>query len=275
MKLTKEQQHERDLEYIKNFRLLDDDFAKKVFDDVECVQEILRIILDKPDLAVETVKSEYEIHNLWGRSVRFDIFAKDATGKPYDIEIQRADRGAGEKRARYNSSLIDAETLKRGTDPEDLPESYVIFITENDVLGDDLPIYHIERTVVETQKRFNDEAHIIYVNGATDDDGAIGRLMCDFRCTSADDIRNNVLAHKVRELKDTEKGVSNMCKAMEEMRAEAAAAAAAEAAAAATVAERVENIKNLMANLKWDFKQAAAALGIPQSEQERYAELIK
>ena len=55
-------------------------------------------------------------------------------------------------------------------------------------MGDNLPIYHIERTVIETDKRFGDEAHIIYVNGATEDDGSIGQLMYDFRCTDPKEI---------------------------------------------------------------------------------------
>ena len=51
------------------------------------------------------------------------------------------------KRARYNSSLIDANVTEPGEQYEALNESYVIFITENDVLGKGLPIYHIERMV--------------------------------------------------------------------------------------------------------------------------------
>jgi len=63
------------------------------------------------------------------------------------VEIQRSDYGAGVKRARYNSSQIDANVTEPGEQYEALNESYVIFITENDVLGKGLPIYHIERMV--------------------------------------------------------------------------------------------------------------------------------
>ena len=37
----------------------------------------------------------------------------------------------GFKRARYHSSLIDANILLVGDDTKNLPETYVIFITEN------------------------------------------------------------------------------------------------------------------------------------------------
>lgn len=41
------------------------------------------------------------------------------------------------KRARYHSSVIDANSLNPGDEFTDLPECYVIFITENDVLEKD------------------------------------------------------------------------------------------------------------------------------------------
>ena len=35
---------------------------------------------------------------------------------------------------------------------QELNETYVIFITENDVLGENLPIYHVDRIIRETGK---------------------------------------------------------------------------------------------------------------------------
>ena len=49
--------------------------------------------------------------------------------------MQRNDKGASVKRARYNSSLIDANVTELGDEYEKLNETYVIFITENDALG--------------------------------------------------------------------------------------------------------------------------------------------
>ncbi len=45
--------------------------------------------------------------------------------------------------------------------------------------------------------------------------------MRDFFQTEAEKIKNPVLSDRVKFLKETEKGVSKMCKAMEELRAEA------------------------------------------------------
>ena len=105
---------------------------------------------------------------------------------------------------------------------ENLCESYVIFITENDIMKVGLPIYHIDRTVKETGELFGDESHIIYVNSQIKNGTALGKLMHDFSCTSAKDMYYEVLANRVQYFKEDEKGVAVMCKVMEDMRNEAA-----------------------------------------------------
>ena len=76
---------EKNLQRIKQFRLLDDDFMSKVFEDIACIQLLLQIILNRNDLQVNEVRSQYTIKNLQGRSVRLDIFAIDQLGKKYNI----------------------------------------------------------------------------------------------------------------------------------------------------------------------------------------------
>lgn len=106
---------------------------------------------------------------------------------------------------------------------------YVIFITENDVLGGDHPIYHIDRAIKETGALFGDESHIIYVNSQIKDDTVLGRLMHDFSCTKAENMYYQILADRVCYFKEDAKGVAIMCKVMEDMRNEAAREAAREA----------------------------------------------
>ena len=219
-KIEKLRFDKKDLERLARLRLLDDDFMTKVFEDKECAEILLQIILDRKDLKVLRVQVQYTVKNLQGRSVRLDILAIDETGKIYDIEVQRDDKGAGTKRARYNSSMLDANITEPGEEFEKLPETYVIFITENDVLGGDLPIYHIDRTIQESKELFQDESHIIYVNSQITDETELGKLMQDFRCTNAKDMNNPVLAKRVSYFKENQEGVAVMCKEMELMREE-------------------------------------------------------
>ena len=217
-----ERKHEEDLQRLRGFRLLDDDFMSKVFEDKECTKFLLQIILNRTDLKVITVHGQHDIKNLQGRSVRLDILAVDVEGRVYNIEIQRSDKGAEVKRARYNSSLIDANVTEPGEKYENLCESYVIFITENDIMKAGLPIYHIDRTVKETGELFGDESHIIYVNSQIKDESALGKLMHDFYCTDPKDMNYKILAERVRYFKEDEKGVATMCRVMEDMRNETA-----------------------------------------------------
>ena len=49
---------------------------------------------------------EYKNSMAGGRSITLDVYAKDADGKVYDIEVQREDRGADFHRARFHSKLM-------------------------------------------------------------------------------------------------------------------------------------------------------------------------
>ncbi len=158
---------QEDEQRLRGFRLLDDDFMKMVFDDnKEATELLLNVFFDRSDMKVLSVVSQREIKNPNGRSVRLDIYAVDSTGRHYDIEVQRQDKGAGERRARFNSSMLDSKLLKAGQNPDELPDSYVIFITENDVRKQNRPIYRFSRMDEETNEIFQDGSHIIYVNGA-------------------------------------------------------------------------------------------------------------
>lgn len=159
--------------------------------------------------------------NLLKRSVKLDILAVDSGMRRYNIEIQRADAGAGKKRARFYSGMMDANFLDKGTDWNDLPETYVIFITENDVVGRGEPLYEVERCYLKTGESFGDGSHIIYVNGAYRGETPVGRLMHDFFCTDPGDMYYKSLSDRVRFFKKEKEGVAIMCKMIEDMRNEA------------------------------------------------------
>lgn len=210
-----------DLRRLRAFHLLDDDFMIKVFEDKSCVEFLLQIILNRKDLKVQSINSQYSLKNLQGRSICLDILALDNKNCIYNIEIQRNDYGANPKRARYNSSLLDANITQPGDTYQQLRETYVIFITENDFFNFGLPIYHIDRMVTETNTTFEDGAHIIYVNAQIKNNTALGKLMHDFSCTDANEMHYKILADRVHFFKEDSKGVTAMCKAMEDMRNEA------------------------------------------------------
>lgn len=109
---TREQKRTELEQKIKAMRLMDDNFMTAVLSDKACAELVIRIIL------------------------RY-------------IEIQRSDCGATPKHTRYISSMIDADTLLSSENYDELPETYVIFITKNDILRQSKPLYVIDRNIVD------------------------------------------------------------------------------------------------------------------------------
>lgn len=224
--------YERYMGLIAGLRLMDDNFFSEALDEkIAPVEYILKTILERDDIRVLHTEAQVEYKSATKRSIKLDIRAVDAEGRVMDIEIQRSEHGAGVRRARFHSSMIDRTLLAKGDDFEDLVDTYVIFITENDKFGAGLPLYHVERTIPElNHTAFGDGAHIIYVNGEFRDlKHPVGRLMHDMNCTNADEILNPLLAEEVRYLKETEGGRVQMCRAFEEIAFEAAKEAAEKA----------------------------------------------
>ena len=218
----KEKRHQEDLDRLRSFRPMDDTFMRGLFkENLPLAELVLRIITGKPDLILTKCETQADMKRVTGaRSICLDAYATDSAGKKYDIEVQRADNGADPHRARYHSSVMDVENLDEKQDYKELPDTYVIFITENDYYKAGEPVYTIQNMNLTLNRPFNDGAHILYVNGEYRDDSEIGRLMHDFNCTSADEMNFELLAERTRYLKENPKGVSEMCKVMEDLRVE-------------------------------------------------------
>lgn len=212
-----EERYERYKGILKNLTIMNDVFMRNVFKKRECTEYVLQVIMGEKDLKLIDQVLQKDYKNLQGRSAVLDCVIRDSEGRQMDVEIQQDNEGASPKRARYHSGLMDMNTLNPGQDFDELPESYMIFITQNDVLGCGFPIYHIDRMIKEAGKCFMDEAHIIYVNSKRQDDTELGRLMHDLHCKNAKDMYSRILANRVYELKETQEGVKLMCHEMEQI----------------------------------------------------------
>lgn len=217
---TLEERYEKYKDILKKLTLMSDIFMRNVFKKRECTEYVLQVIMEKRDLRVIDQVLQKDYKNLQGRSAVLDCVARDSEGNQMNIEIQQENEGASPKRARYHSGLMDMNTLNPGQDFDELPESYVIFITRDDILGSNLAIYHVDRKIKETGENFRDEAHIIYVNSKKQDDTELGQLMHDLHCKKAGDMHSKILAERVYELKETQKGVEYMCREMDRIYSE-------------------------------------------------------
>lgn len=212
-------------EKIQRLRLIDDDFMRIALDgNSACAELMIRELTGIEDIHIIQVQTQKEIHSLMHRSAIFDVLAKDSSGKQYEIELQKNDRGAAVKRARYYSSILDMSMVKKGkqNNPEEaLKESYVIFITEHDIMEKGKAIYQFDRMEITSHERMEDGTHILYANGSYQDvNTRIGRLMHDIFCPDAEKMYYKELAECVRYYKSSEEGVNKMCQIWEEIKEE-------------------------------------------------------
>lgn len=267
---------EETLEAVEKLCLFDDDFMSLVFErNYEATEYLINTILERGDLRVINVVGQKEFKNPYfgGRTIKIDIYAEDANGKVYDIEVQRSDAGAVPRRARYHGSMVDVRLLKESQKFKEIVDSYVIFITQNDVLGDGLPLYHIERTIKETGRDFDDGSHIIYVNGAyKNDNDPIGRLVHDFGCVRSADMYSDILREQVHYFKESKGGRTEMCEIIEEIaqkRANSIIDEIVEKRADKTrIDTLVSNVKMMIKNAGMTIDTAFEILEIPMSDRD-------
>ena len=207
-RLTKKQEKS----VLDGLTLMDDALFTMCFEDsAECASIMLSVLLCRDDLTVTEATTQKWIEGAEKHSVKLDIYARDREGNIYDIEIQRASKGAGSRRARYYSAMIDADALRKGTEYNELPESYVIFITERDALGEGKALYDIERTVNGSGKSFGDGTHILFISAdLADRDTDLGRLMEDLRCPDPERMHYRELRDRVGYFKNDKEGKIEM-----------------------------------------------------------------
>ena len=248
--LTPEEQHQQDLERLEKLRPMDDTFMRELFrNDKKLAQFVLRIITGIKDLKLTSEETQYDLQHLFGaRSICLDVFAVDKLGRIYNLEVQRADSGASLQRVRYHAGALAVELLPTNQDFSELPITYVIFITENDVRGKGLPLHHIARYDYTAGEPVDDGEHIIFVNGAyqnKSDKSKLAKLIHDFNCSDPDEMYLPKIAEKTRYYKRTPEGVSRMCKLMEDMRNET------------TMREKIQTALRMLAKGKYSLEEIA------------------
>ena len=253
----KEREHQEDLAKLRGLRPIDDDFMRCIFrDNIPLAQFVLRILTGKPDLEIIKLETQKDMKRLVGaRSICLDAYGTDAQGKKYDLEVQRADHGAGKRRARYHASSMDVENLDAGQDFDELPDTYTIFVTEHDVFARGKALYRVERMNLDLEELYDDGEHILYVNGAYRDESDIGKLMHDFSCWNPDDMNYELLKNTARYYKENAEGVEIMCRAFEETRNEKA----------------VRIAENLIAKGKLTIEEIAEATELPLDKIQELA----
>ena len=203
------------LEFVKALRPIDDIFMKVIFNDPRCIKLLFNIIFEE-DISITKWHIQDEYRNLHGRTVIMDIVASTENGNIIDVEMERSLKNASPLRARFYASILDSSLSYVNEKWEKLPEIYVIFICEKDVLETNRLKNHIQR-YGEDGKAFEDKVHIIYMNANKEDETPLGKLMHDLRCENHEDMYCEVLKERVRYFKQEKGGKKIMCDMMEKL----------------------------------------------------------
>ena len=252
-------------EKIDQFCLFDDIFLSAVFDNnPEPTERMLRIILDRDDITVTGVHTQKRFVNLLYHEVVLDIEAVTDSGDMMDVEVQRDSREAIPRRARYILTMMDSKALDKGIDYSELKDSYVIFITETDVIGMGWPVYRAEWKLTNAANiPFDIGSHIIYVNGAfkakPGEETDLSKLIHDFHCRRAEDMMIPDLAKAVWTFKNTEGGQIAVCKVIQDMIESAEEAAIIDVTAS--------YVKGLMQAMAWTADEAMDKLSVPVEQR--------
>jgi len=125
------------------------------------IERLLGIKVEKieyPELQ-KVIRPYYSAHG-----IRMDVYVKDSD-RIFDIEMQTNIPDDLPRRMRYYQSMIDIDTLMKGSNYITLKESYIIFLCTKDPFGLGLPVYTFN-SVCKENKDFtlNDGVNKIFFN---------------------------------------------------------------------------------------------------------------
>lgn len=213
-------ERERRLRDLKQLTLLSDVFLSVVFSDTEACQHAVRILTGDPEIRLVSVRTQYVISKAVTHGARLDVLAEDTRGRVYHLEIENSDVTDHARRTRFYGAVTDGEFLRKGTGYGELPECRLFYISRKDIWKQGCAVYEVESRFRQTKKKYDDGAHLVYVNAEIDDGSRIAELMKYFRTADPDDSSEGALSERVRFLKTEEGGIEIMCEIMERIREE-------------------------------------------------------
>lgn len=177
-------------ETAENLRIIDDAMFRLVAERKEACQEILRTLLDRPQLRGLKVTPQCVITSLY-REIVLDVLC----------------------------ILKNGAYTPKGTDFSDIPQVVILYITEYDALHNGQMITRVKRCM-DTQEGYvpvDDGEEIFFANTVVRDDSDKSELLQFFlRKDAFEDVKFPELSRAVKYFKETEGGFGEMCKTVED-----------------------------------------------------------
>lgn len=122
--------------------IADDYMFYRVMEDTDICKTLLNRVLQGKVETITDIELQKTIDDAGrAKGVRFDVWAKDCSGRIYDIEMQAINKKDLAKRIRYYQAAIDVSLLGKSKPYESLPDTFILFFCTFDYLEKALPVY--------------------------------------------------------------------------------------------------------------------------------------
>ncbi len=208
---------EKTHEEAKNLRIIDDALFRLIAQRKEVCQEILRTLVDDNELEVITANPQERLIST-EREIVVDVLCRLSTGTYCNIEMQKGSSEDDIKRTRFHASIITSTKTPKGTNFCDIPTVKILYITEYDALKNNQAVTHVSRcqNISGTYVPVDDGEDIIFANTAIKDNSEQAELLQLFlEKGSFYSAKYPELSEAIRHYKESQEGVNEVCKSIE------------------------------------------------------------
>lgn len=149
-------------------------------EDADICREVLELAIGIPIRQVNIRSEAMLLTNSDYRGVRLDVYAADECGSIFDAEMQTTDKHNLPKRSRAYQGQMDMISLRPGSNFNQLPRSFIIFICTYDPFGQRCYRYTYTARCHETDEELNDETCRIFLSTKGENDEEVPAELVSF-----------------------------------------------------------------------------------------------
>lgn len=136
-----------------NLRIIDDALFRLMGEKPGVCEEILRTLLDMPQLQVVKVSVQSVVQS-FQRKMTLDALCITQDGRYCNVEVQKGNSNDDIRRTRFHAAALTAKYTPKGADFKNVPDVTIVYISEFDVLKNNQTVTHVTRCMK------NDESYV-------------------------------------------------------------------------------------------------------------------
>ncbi len=231
-------------EIAANLRIIDDALFRLMGEKPGVCEEILRTLLDMPELCVVKVSAQSTVQS-FQREIILDALCVTREGTYCNIEVQKSNSSSDVRRTRFHAAALTSKYTPKGAEFDNVPDVTIVYISEYDALKNNQTVTHVTRCMKNNDVYIpiKDGEDIIfantYINDGTDKSELL-QLMLNKEAFYNEKFPK--ISNAINYFKGTEGGRNEMCKIVEDYAKEYAKNSIQEAIAAKKEAEEARII---------------------------------